>query len=221
MSDPAASKYSTARQHMVESQLQPNEVNNEAVVKAMGAVAREVFVPKALRATAYVDEDLPLGSGRFLMEPRVFGRLIQAAAITKESSVLDIGCATGYSAAVLSKMANSVVAVDDSDFAAQAEKNLAVLDIHNVAVVAGKLDEGVQGQGHFDVIIVEGAISDVPQALLNLLEDGGRLLCVKLYGVVGRAHMVTRRGDAFSPVDLFDAAVEALPGMVKEVGFVF
>lgn len=213
---------SIALSNMVDCQLRPNEVNDERVIDAVKAVPREVFVPKAKRSIAYVDEDLEVGEGRFIMEPRVFGRLLAAADIAETDIVLDIGCATGYSAAVLAGLADAVVAVEENEkLAAAAEKNLAALEIMNVAVVTCTMCDGVAKQGPFDVIFIEGAVEEVPQALLKQLKDGGRLVCAKVEAGVGRAHIIRKQGTEFVGQNLFDANVMALPGFEAPQAFVF
>ncbi|NVJ99580.1 MAG: protein-L-isoaspartate O-methyltransferase [Alphaproteobacteria bacterium] len=211
-----------ARSHMIDCQLRPNEVNDERIIAAIENVARELFVPKAKRSIAYVDEDLEIGEGRFLMEPMVFGRLVTAADIQEKDVVLDVGCATGYSSAVLAGLAEAVVALEENEtLAAAAEKKLSEQDVMNVAVVKGKLRDGVAKQGPFDVIIIEGAVEEIPAALVNQLRDGGRLVCVKLEGGVGRAHIVEKEDGVASGRTLFDANVQPLPGFEADKGFVF
>src|SRR5882672_1537990 len=130
--------YAAARLNMVESQIRPNRVMDEAVIAAFASLPRERFVPLPLRGIAYVDEDVPLGRGRFLMEPMVLARLLQAAAVGPADIALDIGCGTGYSAAVLSRLANTVVAVEeDVDLLVQATANFAALPIDNIALLEG------------------------------------------------------------------------------------
>ncbi|WP_417461953.1 protein-L-isoaspartate O-methyltransferase family protein [Kordiimonas sp.] len=211
-----------ARSHMIDCQLRVNEVNDERIIDAVRAVPRELFVPKAKRSVAYVDEDLAIGGGRYLMEPMIFARLLDEAQIGPKDLVLDIGCATGYSAAVMAGLADAVVALEaDADLVKLAEKKLSSLEIMNVAVVEGAHAAGVAKQGPFDVIVLEGAVTEVPAALLKQLKDGGRLLCVKLDGGQGRAHIVTMEAGIPTAMDLFDANIQPLPGFEKEAGFVF
>lgn len=217
MTEPAV-----ALSRMIDCQLRPNEVNDERIIAAISAVPREAFVPKAKRSVAYVDEDIEVGEGRFLLEPRVFGRMLTAANVGEDDIVLDVGCATGYSAAVLAQLADAVVAVEeDETLAAAAEKKLAEQEIMNVAVVTCAMCDGVAKQGPFDVIFIEGAVEDVPKKLLKQLKDGGRLVCVKLEGGVGRAHMIKKSADGLEEHDLFDANVMPLPGFEKKQAFVF
>jgi len=212
----------TARNSMIESQLRPNRVNDERIIAAMRTVKREDFVPKEKRSVAYVDETLEVAGGRFLMEPRVFARMLVSADVQSSDLVLDIGCASGYSAAVLAGLADAVVALESDEILADAaEETLTSSDAVNVAVIKGKLNEGVAKQGPYDVIFIAGAVTDVPPLLTDQLKDGGRLLCVLMDGTVGRAHMITRDGDSVSGQNLFDAHAEILPGFEAQEGFVF
>jgi protein-L-isoaspartate(D-aspartate) O-methyltransferase len=207
---------------MIDCQLRPNEVNDERIIDAITNVPRDAFVPKAKRSVAYVDEDLEIAPGRFLMEPRVFGRLLMAADVQQSDIVLDVGCATGYSTAVLAGLADAVVAVEeDEKLAASAEKKLAGLDVMNAAVVTCTMCNGVAKQGPFDVIFIEGAVEEIPAVLLKQLKEGGRLVCVKVEGGVGRAHMISKVDGKFEGQNLFDADVPAIPGFEKKRNFAF
>lgn len=216
--------YAIARHNMVESQIRTNRVTDQLVMQAMEAIPREMFVPKALRGIAYSDEDIDLGSGRWLMEPMVFARLLQAALIDSNDVILDVGCATGYSTAVLSRLASTVVAVEsDSDLAAQATETLSQLGIDNAAVIDGGLSEGCPQQGPYDVIFLGGAVEEVPQALLDQLAEGGRLVTVVRApsDPFGEA-MIFRRTDGYvGNRPLFDANIPPLPGFAKAPTFTF
>lgn len=214
--------YAAARHNMVEGQIRPSAVTDTLVIDAMADIPRELFVPKNMRGIAYVDEDLDLGNGRCLMDPTVLARLLQSAEIEKTDVVLDIGCGTGYSTAVLSRIASTVVAVEpDADFNARASATLSELSIDNVAVISADLTVGCPDQGPFDVIILGGSVEEIPQDLLNLLAEGGRLLAVLNKGRVGVATMITRSGEALGERSLFDASIPALPGFAKPAAFVF
>jgi len=213
--------YKAARHMMVEAQLRTNRVITPELITALESVPRENFVPRQMAGGAYVDGALPIGNGRALMEPMVFGRLLQAAMIGKSDVVLDVGCASGYSAAVLSHVASTVVALEvDSELAGRASANLAQLGVDNVAVVTGPLTEGDAAHGPYDVIIIEGQIPAVPKALLDQLAEGGRLLAVLDEGAgPGRATLFTRFGGAVSHRVIFDATAGRLPGFVATVPF--
>lgn len=210
------------RQTMVAGQVLPNKVTDEYVAAALLAVPRERFVPKALRGVAYIDEDIPLGGGRYLLEPMVFARMLQAAEIGAEDVVLDVGCATGYSAAVIAQFAGTVVALEvDEEMAAKADENLSALSIDNAAAVTGPLAEGYAGQAPYDVIFVNGAVEAVPQVLIEQLREGGRLLVVERRAGVGKAMLYRNFDGVVGSRELFDAQVNALPGFAVERGFVF
>ena len=220
--------FSTARTKMVDNQLRTQSVTDFGVLDAMGAVPREHFVPPALRPFAYIDDDLRIkeatgdGPARYLMEPAPFGRLLQLADVSKTDIALDVGCASGYSAAVLARLADSVVALEsDEALAAQASETLVELGIDNVAVVAGSLEEGYPSEGPYDVIFVGGAIETVPSGLLDQLKDGGRLVAVVGYGRAALATLYTKSDGDIGSRPEFDADVRPLPGFRKAKAFVF
>lgn len=214
--------FAAARHNMVEGQIRPNAVTDTAVLAAMADVPREDYVPKAMRSIAYTDDDLSVGNGRGVMEAMVLARLLQAAEIDSSDVVLEIATATGYATAVLAKIANTVVSVDnDADFRAVAISALSSHGHDNAVVVAGDLESGYPVQAPYNVIFINGAVEVVPQALLNQLADGGRLVAVVTEGGQGVATLYTRQGDSFGHRKLFDANVLPLPGFKKPAGFVF
>jgi protein-L-isoaspartate(D-aspartate) O-methyltransferase len=215
--------YAAARFNMVESQIRPNKVTDPRVLRAISEVPRERFVPKKLMGIAYVDEDLAVAPGRYLMEPMAFARLLQDAAIQPGDIVLDIGCATGYSTAVLAKLAATVVAVEsDPQLVERASTVLAELNVDNAVVVAGALEEGYAEQAPYDVILLGGAVEEVPRSITDQLGEGGRLMAVVTGGSrVGKGNLIHRVHGDLSGRVLFDAAVPPLPGFAVERGFVF
>jgi protein-L-isoaspartate(D-aspartate) O-methyltransferase len=215
--------FAAARINMVESQLRTNKVADEAVLDAFLMVPRERFVPVAFHDTAYLDDDLPLGNGRALLEPMVLARLLAAAKIRGTDKVLDIGCASGYSAAILARIAGSVVAVEeDKALAEQARARLAELGVRHVAVIEGPLARGHAAGAPYDVIVIEGALAAVPEALAAQLAEGGRLVGVVKAGAgVGRATLMNRVQGVLSRRPLFDAAAPLLPGFAPAPSFVF
>ncbi|NOZ42787.1 MAG: protein-L-isoaspartate O-methyltransferase [Alphaproteobacteria bacterium] len=216
------SKIATARQHMIDSQLRPNEVNNDRVIGAIAAVCREKFVPKNLSGVAYLDADIQVAPGRSLMAPMVFARLIDAAAIKDTDLVLDIGCATGYSSAVLGQLAEAVVALEeDAGLAAMATTILAAESCDNVAVVTGPLVEGLAAQGPYDLIFINGMIDYIPEALLDQIAEGGRLVCLLNDNGVGRAVYVTYENGVVGKRQLFDANIPPLEGFKTREKFIF
>ena len=214
--------YAAARHNMVESQIRPNRVTDPLVLAAMAEVPREAFLPKPLRGVACVDEDIPLGNGRHMMEPLVLARLLQGAEIAASDVVLVIGCATGYCSAVLARMANTVVALEsEPDLAEAATETLGNLEIDTVALVEGSLRDGYAKQGPYDVIFFCGAVAEIPATIREQLSEGGRLVAVVSGGGMGKAILVTHRGGLFSRLELFDAATPLLPGFEPKPSFVF
>jgi protein-L-isoaspartate(D-aspartate) O-methyltransferase len=215
--------YTAARLNMVESQIRPNRVTDGRLVDALLNMPREVFLPERLRGVAYVDEDLPISPGRYLMEPMVFARLVQTARVKPTDAVLEIGGATGYGAAVLARLALRVVAIENSqELMSTSEAALRRLDVSNVKCVAGSLAEGYPADAPYDAIIFGGAVEQVPSAVADQLAEGGRLVAVIAPpGEPGRATLVTRVGGSFSHRVVFDAGTPVLPGLQLEPGFAF
>lgn len=215
--------YAAARLNMVESQIRANNVTDPPVVEAFMSVPRECFVPKAMRGVAYVDEDLSLGDGRYLIEPMVLARLIQLAQVGREDLVLDVGSGTGYSSAVLARLAAAVVGIEsDPDMVASAATNLAQLGIDNAAFVEAALDTGYPKQAPYNVIIFQGAIDAVPPAIADQLADGGRLVAVvRQPRGLGRGTVYMREHGTLSGRPAFDAATPVLPGFVRKPAFTF
>jgi protein-L-isoaspartate(D-aspartate) O-methyltransferase len=215
--------YAAARLAMVESQLRTNKVTNEAVLEAFLAVPRERFVPPRLKGAAYVDSDLALGGGRSMLQPMVLARLIQLAEIGREDTVLEIGCGTGYGTAVLARLARHVIAVEsDADLARQATARLRELAVDNVTVVETPLTIGHPGRAPYPVILCEGAVERIPDAVANQLAEGGRLVAVlRPEHGAARAVVMTSLGGVLSQWPAFDAAAPMLPGFEAEPGFVF
>lgn len=215
--------FQSARLNMVDSQVRPNKVTDFAVLDAMLAVPRERFVPEHLRGIAYVDEDVPLGGNRFLIEPMVFGRMLQLAAIGPEDVVLDVGCATGYASAVMSRIARSVVALEEDHALAQrAASSLKELGLTNASLVEGPLAAGYPQRAPYHVIVFGGAVAAIPPAISGQLAEGGRLIAVLKPGAgMGKAILMTRVEGVLISRVVFDAGTPMLPGFAPQPGFVF
>ena len=215
--------FAQARRTMVDCQIRTSDVTDLRVVAAFLDVARERFVPAARKAIAYLDRDVPVNDGsRALLKPMVLAKLVQAAEIGATDRVLDVGCATGYSSAVLGKLAASVVALEeDATLAATATEALAASGARNVAVACGTLSAGRPDEGPYDVILLQGATEIVPDSLLGQLKEGGRLLAVLGSGPMGKATIWRMAAARPTPQPLFDAAAPLLPGFVKPPAFVF
>ena len=217
-------QFAEARRQMVLTQLRPNKVIDEALIGAMAATPREQFVPKAYRGVAYVDEDVSLGKGRALMEPMVLARLLQEADIQPGDVALAVGCGTGYDLAVLARLASTAIGLEsDPALAAEAGRILQSLSIDNAPVIEGALAEGLPKQGPFNVILLCGAVPEIPAALAGQLAEGGRLVgVVRPAGApVGSAVLVKKAGNALNRRVLFDAQTLPLPGFARPSGFVF
>lgn len=209
---------SVQRVNMVDSQVRPSDVTDNRIIKAMLEVPRDRFVPEARRALAYADTNVPLGAGgRVLLAPRVLAKLIQLGSADDEASVLVIGCGTGYSAAVLSRILKSVTALESDAGLSEAAKGN--LEGSGVDVVSGPLAEGYAPGGPYDVILVDGAVSQVPDSLMDQLKEGGRLVAIHVDGQVSRACTWRRSGRSFSMVPAFDAMAPGLAEFAAEPAF--
>jgi protein-L-isoaspartate(D-aspartate) O-methyltransferase len=220
------SDYAAARRNMVESQVRTNRVTDRRLLDALSEIPRERFVPEAQRGIAYVDEDLPIGRGRFLMEPMVLARLIQLAEIAPGAKALDIGAGTGYSSAVLARLAGQVVALEaDPGLAETAKRLLGELKPANATVVTGELAQGCAKEAPYQAILFNGAVERIPPAIAEQLAEGGRLVAVVAPAAgaagMGRATLMQRLGGSLSSRIVFDAAVAPLPGFQVAPGFVF
>jgi protein-L-isoaspartate(D-aspartate) O-methyltransferase len=215
--------YARARSNMVENQLRPNRIDDRPLIEAMSDVPRERFVPRALAGVAYADEDLRLPDGQHLIEPLALARLIQSARVGKQEVVLVLGCATGYAAAVLARLAaTAILLVPDEASATRVEPLLDELGADNVVVVAGgDPTAGHPDQAPFDVILLTGSLDAVPAALLEQVGEGGRLVAVVANERVGRGVLFTRLHGVIGQRTLFDAQIPRLAGVTKEAEFAF
>ncbi len=216
--------FAAARRHMVDGQVRPNDVTDLRLISAMLEVARERFVPQTSVSLAYLDLDLAVGEGalasRRLLKPMVLAKLIQAADLGGTDRVLDVGCATGYAAAVLGRLAAQVVALEQDAGLAKAAR-AALSSLPNVSVVGGPLVEGWPQAAPYDAILLEGATEIEPQAFRRQLKDGGRLVCVLGSGPGAKAMLYRRSGEEMGGRPIFDAAAAVLPGFVKPPVFAF
>jgi len=216
--------FEVARRHMVDSQILPNRVTDPALIDAIAETPREVFLPDNLRSLAYCDEALEVTNGRHLMEPMIAGRLLQCVNASKDDVALLIGASTGYLAAVMSRITDTVVVVEqDKDLVAKAGQAMEELGIDNVVIMEGALNAGFPNQAPYDVIVFDGAVPSIPEGIAEQLSEGGRLIAITggSNGVPGRAMLTTRFHGALSTRHVFDAGTPPLPGFEHDAGFTF
>ena len=216
------SDFTARRTMMVDTQVRPSDVTKFPIIDAMLSVPREEFVPAAQREAAYLGENLDLGDGRVLLEPRTLAKALDALAISKDAMVLDIGSGQGYSAAVIAHMAEAVVAVEEDEaMASEAQEALSAAGADNVAVHTGPLTEGAAAHGPYDVIMIQGGITHLPEAIAAQLKDGGRIACLFMEGALGEVRVGYKRGDEISWRMAFNASAPVLPGFEREAVFEF
>lgn len=215
--------YTAARFKMVENQVRTNRVTDPLVIAALNELPREAFLPEPLRGVAYVDEDVPVGNGRFLLAPLATALMLQSAEITAEDRILDIACATGYTAAAAARIGHTVVALeDDPTLAERTREIMTQLGVSTVSVVEGVLTAGHAEQAPYDVILFGGAVAEVPPVILAQLAEGGRLVAVIAceHGL-GRGTVFYKIGGSISRRIVFDSSVPALPAFTPAPKFRF
>ena len=212
--------FAARRTMMVDTQVRPNDVTKFPIIEAMLAVPREAYVPEPRREAAYVGENVDLGQGRWLLEPRNFAKMLDALDIQPGDRVLDIGAGMGYSAAVIARMAQAVVALEEGALAASAEAHLSVHDIDNVTVIEAPLAAGVAEEGPYDVIMVEGGVEQVPAAVEAQLKEGGRMAAIFMQGQLGTVRIGRKIDGVVAWRDAFNAAAPVLPGFTCTKEFV-
>lgn len=216
--------FKTARMTMVDCQIHPSGVVTAGILNAFGSIPREKFVPANMRPVAYADEALPLGQGRFLLGPAVHARMIQAAEPLPTDVTLDIGGGPGYSAAILSSLTRRVVALEQAAFLAQAQGLWREMGLENVEAVAGDLTKGYPGGGPYDLIFLNGAVAEIPEAIASQLSPGGRLVAIlqKEGEAIGKASLTRRSGStAFAIYPLFETGGSYLAGFAPKTAFQF
>ncbi len=220
------SGFSIARQKMVDGQVRPSDVTDIRIIEAMLVVPREAFVPQSRRGLAYLDLNLDVSEAasakRFLIQPAVTAKMLQAAAIKDTDNVLVAGCAAGYTAALVARLAARVTATEtDASQLAKTSEVLSQCGLHNVSFGALAAAEGYPANAPYDVIVLDGATEVVPERLYGQLGDGGRLVGVFAMTKPARATLVTHSRGDFGYRPLFDASVPVLPGLERVPGFVF
>jgi len=220
------SGFATARQKMVDGQVRTNDVTDTRILEAMLAIPRELFVPESRRALAYLDRDLDVSEGgaakRYMIKPQVIAKLLQAAEIAPTDKVLVVGSATGYAAALTSRLAAKVTATEsDSVLVERGNKILSQLGLANVALTEGAAAEGDPADAPYDVIVLNGATEVAPDRLFAQLAESGRLVGIFAASKPARATIVTKSHGDLGQRALFDAAAPVLPGMERVPSFIF
>lgn len=199
------------RKNMVEGQVRTSDVTDRRILAAMMAIPREAFLPASLASLAYSDETLPMGPGHVMLAPRILAKLVQLAAVEEEDTALVIG--TGYAAAVVARLAHAVVAIlPDSKTATVTSQALAGLGIANVSATAAAAASGYAARAPYDVILIEGGVEKVPEAIEAQLRDGGRLVAIGVERGIGGAFLIHKLGGVAARRDDFQAAAPLVPG---------
>ncbi|RCW88325.1 protein-L-isoaspartate O-methyltransferase family protein [Paracoccus lutimaris] len=213
--------FAQRRTMMVDTQVRPNEVTSYPVIEAMLNVPREQFVPDSRRDVAYAENNIELAPGRVLLEPRTLGKMIDALNLQNDDLVLNVGSGYGYAAALMARIVEAVIAVEDNpEMAAEAETRLAAQDVFNVAVIKGPLVEGCASQGPYDAALVEGAIEEFPDTLTDQIADGGRVVALFREGQLGVVRLGLKRDGRINWRFAFNAGAPLLPGFGHQKGFV-
>ena len=206
---------------MVDSQIRPSDVTKFPIIEAFLSVPREKFVPDGKREAAYIGENFKIGQSRVILEPRTLAKLLDALDIRNDELVLDIGPGLGYSSAVISPMAEVVIAVeDDSSMANEAEEILTEVGADNVVIQIGKLEDGAPEHGPYDVIILQGGVEKIPSSILKQLKNGGRVGAIFVEEGLGTAKIGFKVNDKINWRYSFNAAAPVLPGFFKQKDFV-
>ncbi len=214
--------FAAARQAMVDCQVRPSDVTRYAIIEALLWAPRELFVAKARRDLAYAEAEVELAPGRVLLEPRTLAKMLECANIGAADLVLDLAPGTGYSTAVIARMAEAVIAIEpDADLAGPSQALLSDLDVDNAVVNQGEPAAGDAAHGPYDVIFINGAVETLPGALGAQLKEGGRLVALFRQGGVGQCCVLTRAGAGVSRRHVFDADAPLLAGFEAAAEFAF
>ena len=216
--------FNKARKIMLESQIRPNKVIDEMVLSAFASIPREIFVHKSMQDIAYLDEDLPLSNGRYLMEPMVLARLIQSLQLSASDNVMIIGVGTGYSVAIISQIVTSVIGIESrATLIQKAENNLTELDITNAVLFKERLQDGFSKEAPYNAILIDGGISYIPESILDQLSNNGKLVSIYRPNseTAGEASIWMRSGTKFSRKCLFNAQVPTLEEFRAKPEFIF
>lgn len=214
--------HKAARQHMVASQLRTNHIKDEATLRAFEKIEREDFLPASLKNVAYVDEDLPIGEGRVVMEPLIAAHYIQAAALEEDDEVLVVAAGTGYETAIICEFTNSVIAIEENiALRKKAEDVMEEKSLNSVAFLASSNKDGAADQAPFDVIFILGAVEVLPPHFVDQLREGGRLIFIERKGKVGHLKKLVKNKNNVDEFYIRDAQAPVLPCFIAEKEFSF
>ena len=213
--------FAARRTIMVDTQVRPSDVTKFPIIEAMLSVPREEFVPDQQREAAYVGENLDLGGGRVVLEPRTLGKLLDGLDIQPDELVLDLGCGLGYSSAIIARLAEAVIAVEASDSAEDAQRILVENGADNVAVISGELAAGAAKHGPYDVIVLQGGAEQIPTTLLDQLKEGGRIGAIFMDGGLGICRIGYKIDGQITWRNAFNATAPVVEGFEKVDEFIF
>jgi len=214
--------FATVREAMVDGQVRPSDVTLYPVIEAMLTIPREDYVPDALREVAYIGDHIPLAPRRVVLDARVMAKMLETLAIQPNELVLDVGAGLGLSSALIAHLSEAVIALEsDEHMAKEAEALLSSHDVDNAIVENGPLHEGAAKHGPYDVIIIEGGVGEVPQALIDQLKTGGRMAAIMMDGALGRCLLGLKSERGMDWRWSFDASAPVLPGFEKQTIFAF
>ena len=212
--------FAKLRTMMVDTQVRPSDVTKFPIIEAMLTVARENFVPRSQREAAYVGEHVALGNGRVTLDPRVLAKMLDVLNIQNDELVLDIGTGLGYSSAVISRMAQAVIAIEEDDaLAGDAATALSDAGADNVVVETAALAVGAPQHGPYDVVVLQGAVETIPAAILDQVKDGGRICAIFLDGPLGIARIGYKLNNEITWRLAFNATAPVLPGFEADRAF--
>ncbi|CAN1536099.1 Pcm Protein-L-isoaspartate carboxylmethyltransferase [Paracoccaceae bacterium] len=214
------SEFTNRRVMMVDTQVRPSDVTKFPIIDAMLGVPREVYVPEARREAAYVGENLSIGGGRVVLEARTLAKLLESLDIQPDEMVLDLGCGLGYSAAVIARLAETVIAVEEDEaLASDAQRLLSEEGVDNALVIAGPLANGAAKHAPYDVIVLQGGVEVIPPAITDSLRDGGRIGAIFMEGALGTVMLGRKSNGSITWRAVFNAAAPVLDGFRKTPGF--
>ena len=205
---------------MVDTQIRPSDVTKFPIIDAFLSVPREKFVPDGKREAAYIGENFQIGPSRIILEPRTLAKLLDALDIHNDELVLDVGSGLGYSSAVISLIAQVVIAVeDDSSLASEAAEILSEIGMDNVVVQVAKLEDGAPEHGPYDVIILQGGVEEIPTSILKQLKNGGRIGAIFIEKGLGTAKIGFKLNNTITWRYSFNAAAPILQGFFRQKDF--